>query len=87
MEIQKRPFSVRVADFARAVFWLVLLLIVLFVVLAQVLGGGRSSRLYKKLVYEKQIAQSVNAFQESLLLGSKFQIVATATRLGRRRYR
>jgi ClpP class serine protease len=41
MEIQKRPFSVRVADFARAVFWLVLLLIVLFVVLAQVLGGGR----------------------------------------------
>ncbi len=30
---------------------------------AHILGGGRSSRLYKKLVYEKQIAQSVSALQ------------------------
>ena len=45
---------------------------------AQILGGGRSSRLYKKLVYEKQIAQNVQAFQQSLLLGSQFQISATA---------
>jgi zinc protease len=45
---------------------------------AQVLGGGRSSRLYKKLVYEKQIAQNVVAQQYSLILGSMFQIEATA---------
>ena len=32
-------------------------------VASNVLGGGRSSRLYKKLVYEKQIAQSVSAQQ------------------------
>ncbi len=44
---------------------------------ASVLGGGDSSRLYKKLVYEKQIAQDVSAFQYSLALGSTFQIVAT----------
>jgi len=46
--------------------------------LALTLGGGKSSRLYKKLVYEKQIAQDVQANQQSLLLGSIFQIVATA---------
>jgi zinc protease len=43
-----------------------------------ILGGGRSSRLYKKLVYEKQIAQNVSAVQQSLILGSVFQIEATA---------
>ena len=45
---------------------------------ATILGGGRSSRLYKKLVYEKQIAQDVSAQQYSLMLGSVFQIEATA---------
>ena len=45
---------------------------------ATILGGGRSSRLYKKLVYEKQIAQNVSAYQQSLMLGSLFQIEATA---------
>jgi zinc protease len=45
---------------------------------ATILGGGRSSRLYKKLVYEKQIAQTVSAQQYSLMLGSIFQIEATA---------
>jgi zinc protease len=45
---------------------------------SNILGGGRSSRLYKKLVYEKQIAQSVSALQYSLTLGSIFQIEATA---------
>jgi zinc protease len=45
---------------------------------AVVLGGGRASRLYQKLVYEKQIAQNVEASQQSLLLGSQFQIDATA---------
>ena len=34
-------------------------------VAASILGGGRSSRLYKALVYEKQIAQTVSAFQNS----------------------
>jgi zinc protease len=36
-----------------------------------ILGGGRSSRLFKKLVYEKQIAQNVSAQQQSLTLGSR----------------
>jgi zinc protease len=47
-------------------------------VLGGILGDGRSSRLYKKLVYEKQIAQDVNAAQQSLTLGSIFEITATA---------
>ncbi len=46
--------------------------------LAQILGGGKSSRLYKKLVYEKQIAQSVSVSENSLMLGSMFEITATA---------
>jgi zinc protease len=45
---------------------------------ANILGGGRASRLYQKLVYEKQIAQDVRVDQQSLLLGSQFQIDATA---------
>jgi zinc protease len=45
---------------------------------ANILGGGKSSRLYKKLVYEKQIALDVSAFQRSLILGSVFEIVVTA---------
>ena len=45
---------------------------------ATVLGGGKSSRLYKKLVYEKQIALDVAANQQSLMLGSEFQVQATA---------
>jgi zinc protease len=43
-----------------------------------ILGGGKSSRLYKKLVYEKQIALDVSASQNSLILGSMFEIVVTA---------
>jgi zinc protease len=45
---------------------------------AEILGGGKSSRLYKKLVYEKQIALDVSASQQSLILGSVFQIEVTA---------
>jgi zinc protease len=45
---------------------------------AHVLAGGKSSRLYKALVYDKQIAQSVTAEQYSLSLGSVFTIEATA---------
>lgn len=43
---------------------------------ANVLGGDASSRLYKSLVYDKQIAQSVSASQQSLELGSIFSISA-----------
>jgi zinc protease len=45
---------------------------------ANTLGGGKSSRLYKKLVYEKQLALDVEADQQSLMLKSVFQITATA---------
>jgi zinc protease len=44
---------------------------------ARILGGGKSSRLYKKLVYEERIAQDVGAHQLSLALGSIFAIEAT----------
>jgi zinc protease len=47
-------------------------------VLANVLAGGKNARLYKRLVYELQVAQDVSAFQASSHLGSMFQIVATA---------
>ena len=46
--------------------------------LANILGGGKSSRLYKSLVYDKKIAQDVTASQYSLVLGSVFSIEATA---------
>ena len=41
------------------------------------LAGGKNSRLYKRLVYDLQIAQDVSAFQGSMDLSSTFQIVAT----------
>ena len=46
--------------------------------LANVLAGGKNSRLYKKLVYDMQIAQDVSAFQSSAKLGSQFVISSTA---------
>ena len=45
---------------------------------ASVLAGGKNSRLYKRLVYDEQMAQDVAAYQASARLGSSFQIVATA---------
>jgi len=45
---------------------------------AQVLTGGKNSRLYKRLVFDLQIAQNVFASQRSGALGSTFQIVVTA---------
>jgi len=45
---------------------------------ASILSDGMNSRLYKRLVYELQIAQNVFAYQGSQQLGSAFQIVATA---------
>ena len=47
-------------------------------VAAALLAGGKTSRLYKRLVYDLQVAQSVTAFQESAQLGSQFRIVVTA---------
>jgi zinc protease len=46
--------------------------------MAKILGGGKSSRLYKNLVYKKRIAQDVAAQQYSLALGSIFVMEATA---------
>ncbi|WP_020651864.1 M16 family metallopeptidase [Massilia niastensis] len=47
-------------------------------VAAHILGGGKSSRLYKSLVYERQIAQDVDAAQNSYGLTSTFVIDVTA---------
>ena len=47
---------------------------------SSVLSDGKNSRLYKRLVYDDQIAQDVSAFQSSGALGSSFLIVATARR-------
>src|SRR4051794_16909954 len=46
-------------------------------VVADVLAGGKNSRLYKRLVYDMQVAQNVSASQQSQMLSSSFQIVAT----------
>jgi zinc protease len=45
---------------------------------AEVLTSGKTSRLYRALVYEQRIATEVAASQNSRELGSFFQIVATA---------
>jgi zinc protease len=47
-------------------------------VLAGVLASGRNSRLYKRLVYELQVAQDVSAAQQSQLLASIFLVTVTA---------
>ena len=45
---------------------------------ASVLAGGKNSRLFKRLVYDMQIAQNVSAYQASGMLGSEFYIVVMA---------
>ncbi len=45
---------------------------------ADLLASGKTSRLYRALVYEQRIATEVAASQNSRELGSFFQIVATA---------
>jgi zinc protease len=42
--------------------------------IAHVLAGDKSSRLYKRLVYEMQIAQDVTAFQDGMRLDGEFEI-------------
>jgi zinc protease len=48
------------------------------VLAAQILAGDKSSRLYKSLVYQQQIAQDVTITPQSELLGSIFELYATA---------
>jgi zinc protease len=45
---------------------------------AAILGSGKSSRLYRSLVFDKKIAQDVFANQGSSALGSRLTVVATA---------
>jgi zinc protease len=47
-------------------------------IVSNLLSGGKNSRLYRRLVYEMQIAQDVNAAQQSQALGSNFLIIVTA---------
>ncbi|MGD2067699.1 MAG: pitrilysin family protein [Gemmatimonadota bacterium] len=44
----------------------------------RILGDGKNSRLFKRLVYDMQIADDVSAFQSSGRLASQFRISATA---------
>ncbi|HVF45632.1 MAG TPA: insulinase family protein, partial [Pyrinomonadaceae bacterium] len=46
--------------------------------LSSILGSGKSSRLYKALLYDKQIAQQVGSFDGTSEIAGLFQIVATA---------
>lgn len=46
-------------------------------IVGDILAGGKNSRLYKRLVYDMQIAQSVSASQNSQALSSYFLIEAT----------
>jgi len=44
---------------------------------AEVLSSGKTSRLYKRLVYDLQIAQDVSAYQSSSQLSSQFEVSVT----------
>lgn len=48
-----------------------------FDLLGNILSNGKTSRLYKSLVYEKQLAQDVSATQDSTELGSTFNVTVT----------
>ena len=43
--------------------------------LAQILTGGKSSRLYKRLVYEQQVAQMTTSWNEAQLLAGDFWVL------------
>jgi zinc protease len=45
---------------------------------AGVLTAGKNSRLYRRLVYDLQVAQDVTAFQGSSALASTFMVIVTA---------
>ena len=46
--------------------------------LSDLLANGKTSRLYRELVYDRRIALDVSAFQNSREMGSFFMLVATA---------
>jgi len=46
--------------------------------LSDVLAGGKASRLYRSLVFERRLATDVSAYQGSRERGGSFQVVATA---------
>jgi zinc protease len=46
---------------------------------ADVLTHGKTSRLYKSLVYERRVATDVSAYQHSREIGGLFQIACTAS--------
>jgi zinc protease len=46
--------------------------------LSAVLADGKSSRLYRRLVYEEQIAQDVSVYQSGAALGGTFEVIVTA---------
>jgi zinc protease len=43
-------------------------------VIAEILGGGKTSRLYKRLVYELKIAQAVGSHNSSLMNAGEFDV-------------
>ncbi len=47
-------------------------------VTSSILADGKNSRLYKRLVYDTQMAQDVSAYQAPGALGNSFQLVVTA---------
>jgi zinc protease len=47
-------------------------------IFSDLMAGSKNSRLYKSLVFEKEIAQDVSAFQFSGKYGGHFTIIATA---------
>jgi zinc protease len=48
------------------------------VALGEILAGGKNARLYRRLVYELQVAQDVSAYVDSGALASTFNVVVTA---------
>jgi zinc protease len=49
-------------------------------ILGEVLGSGRTSRLYKAMVFDKQLASGVNAGNSTLGIAGWFQITVTASK-------
>lgn len=47
-------------------------------VFADVLAGGKTSRLYRSLVYERRVATDVSAYQHSREMAGVFQVACTA---------
>jgi zinc protease len=45
---------------------------------AQILGQGRTSRLYKRLVVKEQLASQVNVYNDTNEIGGQFSVVVTA---------